>query len=242
MHELERIKVVLVGTTHPGNIGASARAMKTMGLSRLSLVAPKSFPHPEASARAAGADDLLLSAENHPSLQSATAESRLVVGTTARPRRLEWPVLAPREAAAEILAAAANGEVSLVFGREKAGLSNDEIEHCDKLIRIPTRGLLQLAQSRPRRSDLCVRIGDCCRRAAAYARSDDDLAATRDALNRLYDHFIEVMEEVGYFDPDNPKLLPRRIRRLINRARVSEKEAQILRGFLAAVQRKLPRN
>src|SRR5690606_1290286 len=128
---------VLVETSHPGNIGASARAMKTMGLHRLTLVRPKLFPNAEATAMASGADDLLMQATVVDDLDSALAGCRLVIGTTARPRHLSAEALMPREAARRLVEAAGNGPVALVFGRERTGLTNEEVDRCQALTRIP---------------------------------------------------------------------------------------------------------
>ena len=132
------IRIVLAGISHPGNIGAAARAMKTMGLDRLCLVAPGRFPAAEATVMAAGADDVLERAQVFDDVRSAVADCGLVVGTTARARHLPWRVLEPREAAAEIAAASATGEVAVLFGAERTGLTNEEIELCQRLLTIPT--------------------------------------------------------------------------------------------------------
>ena len=134
---LHRIRIVLVEPTHPGNIGAAARAMKAMGLDRLCLVAPRRFPSAEATARAAGADDVLHAARLVESLDDALADCGLVLGTTARSRRIEWPVLDAREGARRAVAQAARTPVAVVFGRESAGLTNAELDRCHALIRIP---------------------------------------------------------------------------------------------------------
>src|SRR5690242_8233019 len=133
-----RVRMVLVGTQHPGNIGSAARALKTMGLSRLVLVAPERFPHAEADALAAGAGDLLLAARVHADPAEALADCRLVLGCTARDRRIALPVLSPREAAARAAAVAgAGGEVALLFGRERTGLDNAELQLCHAAVHIP---------------------------------------------------------------------------------------------------------
>ena len=134
---LHRVRIVLVEPTHPGNVGAAARAMKAMGLDRLVLVAPKRFPSTEATARAAGADDVLHEAQVVESLDDALADCGYVLGTTARPRRIEWPVLDAREGAFRAIAQAARTPVAVVFGRESAGLTNAELDRCSALVRIP---------------------------------------------------------------------------------------------------------
>ena len=134
---LHRVRIVLVEPTHPGNVGAAARAMKAMGLDRLCLVAPRRFPSAEATARAAGADDVLHAARLVESLDDALADCGFVLGTTARPRRIEWPVLDAREGARRAVAQAARTPVAVVFGRESAGLTNAELDRCHALVRIP---------------------------------------------------------------------------------------------------------
>ncbi|MGI9263631.1 MAG: RNA methyltransferase, partial [Gammaproteobacteria bacterium] len=124
------IRIVLVGTTHPGNIGASARAMKTMGLERLWLVAPATHPSAEASARATGAADILHAATVTDCLEAALKGCRYVVGASARQRSLPWPLIGPRACGRKVVAEAASGDVALVFGREQSGLSNDELKRC----------------------------------------------------------------------------------------------------------------
>ncbi len=135
---LANIRIVLVGTQHPGNIGSAARALKTMGLTGLHLVAPGRFPHPEADALAAGADDLLAAAPVHADLDAALAGCHYVLGTSARRRHIPLPELAPREAAQALLAAAARGPVALLFGRERTGLENHELQRCHASVGIPT--------------------------------------------------------------------------------------------------------
>ena len=134
---LEHVRFVLVETTHPGNVGAVARAMKTQGLSRLDLVRPRGFPSAEALARASGADDLLAAASVHDDLVSAISGCRLVIGASARLRAVEWPLMEPRECAAHLLAEARAGEVALVLGRESSGLTNEELARCHYVVRIP---------------------------------------------------------------------------------------------------------
>ena len=132
------IRIVLVGTTHPGNIGAVARAMKNMGLSELHLVRPKYFPHEEATARASGADDVLEHARVHQTLADAVEDCVYVAGTSARTRALSWPTLAPAECAQKLLTDASRGPVAAVFGPEKNGLCNEDMDLCDSLMTIPT--------------------------------------------------------------------------------------------------------
>jgi TrmH family RNA methyltransferase len=235
---LDNIRVVLVEPSHPGNIGAVARAMKTMGLGRLVLVGPRGFPSAEATARASGADDVLYRAAVVDELPTAVADCRLVLGTSARRRTLEWPELTAREAARVLLGAAVGGPVAVVFGRERTGLTNAELERCQFLLRIPANPAytsLNLAAA--------VQVVAYELWAAAMAGEDGGTAtapgeaATAAELEGLLAHFEETAVQVGFLDPAEPKLLMRRLWRLVNRARLDRSEVNILRGFLKAAQR-----
>lgn len=241
--QLERVTVVLVGTTHPGNIGATARAMKVMGLSRLALVDPRHFPHADATARAAGADDILARATVHAELPTALADCEVVYGTTARTRHLDWPTLSPRAAAARI--AADGASTAILFGRERTGLTNAELDRCQYAINIdtaPDYRSLNLAQA----VQICAyeyRLA-CLERVQAEAAPPphtSDKPASAAELERLRQHCLEVMARVRYHDPARPKLLDRRLRRLFSRADLRHSEAQILRGLLSAVEMELDR-
>jgi tRNA C32,U32 (ribose-2'-O)-methylase TrmJ len=193
--------------------------MKAMGFNHLFLVAPKKFPAAAATAMASGADDLLADAQIVNTLEEALRDCTLVFGTTARGRHLEWPVMSPREAAVEMRVAVETGPVAFVFGREQAGLTNAELDLCQRAIRIPTEAhfnSLNLAQA-------------------------SDPIASASALERLHSHFIDTMEAVSYLDPSNPRLLQRRLRRLLIGANMRQSESQILRGFLTAIERTLKR-
>lgn len=238
---LARIRIVLVGTTHPGNIGAAARAMKTMGLASLALVQPARFPAAEATARAAGADDILAQASVHESLEAAVAGCRIVFGTTARERRIDWPTQTVREAAASI--AECPDALAVVFGRERSGLTNAELEYCQRAIHIPTSAdyrSLNLAQA----VQICayeIRLAHDSAMAPPRGpqRSRLDSDASADELNALRAHCLQVMTAVGYHDPTAPKLLERRLQRLLSRAAIKHSEAQFLRGFLAAIEARI---
>jgi tRNA (cytidine32/uridine32-2'-O)-methyltransferase len=239
--QLQRVRVVLVDTSHPGNIGAVARAMWTMGLQRLSLVRPKRFPSADATARAAGADALLYHADLYDSLEQALADCVWVVGTTARSRHLELPQLTPRSFAAQAVEETRDGQVALVFGREQAGLSNQELDMCQAVASIaanPEFGSLNLAAAAQVFSyELQLAFSDAAAQAGATARPDAAGAATTAELEGLYAHLEQALTEIGYYDPQAPKLLMRRLRRLYGRARPDRAELNILRGILAATQR-----
>ncbi len=230
------IRIVLVGTTHPGNIGAVARAMKNMGLCDLALVEPRYFPHDEATARASGADDLLENASVHDTLADAVADCVHVIGTSARSRAINWPCLDAKDAAARIIEESAKGTVAAVFGPEKTGLLNEDMDLCDSLLTIPTDpsfSSLNLA--------MAVQVVTYEIRAA---RSDkqpefesDMPAATSAEMEHFYEHLERVLTDVRFLDPENPRHLMRRLRRLFIRARPDKNEVNILRGILAAVER-----
>lgn len=232
------VRIVLVGTTHPGNIGAAARAMRTMGLDRLSLVAPREFPCEEATARAAGADAVLESARVCASLEEALADCRYVIGASARLRGLSWSVFSPREAAPRLLAETVHGEVAVVFGRESSGLSNDELACCHALLHIPTDpgfSSLNLAMAvQVVAYELRLAMLDAAAPVPAAERLDP--LATAEDVERFYAHLERTLVDTGFLNPDNPRHLMLRIRRLFSRALLEEKEVRILRGILSALE------
>lgn len=230
------IRVVLVGTTHPGNIGAVARAMKNMGLVDLCLVEPRYFPHEEAVARASGADDVLENARVVDSLAEAIADCVYVVGASARTRTINWPCLDAKDAAARLVDESSHGNVTIVFGPEKAGLSNTDLDHCDTLLTIPANpdfSSLNLA--------MAVQVITYEIRAAQTEKRPEYEAdaplATSEELEHFYAHLEQVATDIGFLDPDNPRHLMRRLRRLFIRARVDQNEVNILRGILTAIER-----
>ncbi len=241
MSPLTRIRVVLVEPTHPGNIGAAARAMKTMGLHNLALVRPHEFPCAAATAMAAGADDLLVRAQVADSLQETLGGCGWVIGTSARTRTIPWPVHDPREAAARALAMAEEAEIAVVFGREHAGLTNDELELCQAVVQIPSDphfsslnlGAAVQVLAYELRMQWLAR-----QQSAAVATVNDAPPATSDDMARLYAHLEETMIETGFLDPAKPRRLMRRVRRLFNRAGLDRNEVNIIRGFLTAVRGK----
>ncbi len=237
---LENLRVVLVNTSHPGNIGAVARAMKNMGLQQLYLVQPEKFPHAEASSRAAGADDVLARAVVVDSLDEAIADCQLVAGASARPRTISWPTLAPRECAEQMIAAAQSGKVALVMGRERTGLSNAELEKCHYLVHIPANpdysSLNVAAATQVLTYELRVAAQAQAGEAAKTWKSDHPFA-TAGEMEQLYAHFETALTELGFLDPDNPKQLMRRLRRLFGRTHLDRIEVNILRGILTTAQR-----
>ena len=242
---LANVRIVLVAPTHPGNIGAAARAMRTMGLRDLRLVRPRRFPSAEATERAAGAFEVLDRARVADDLSEALADCAWAVAATARPRRLEWVQLDPREAGRELARRAASGPVAAVFGRESAGLTNDEIDRCQAVLRIPTapdfRSLniaaaVQIAAYEIARA-AAGRAGAAeAGEEGAGAQENRPEAVTAADLERLFVHFETALADIGYLDPERPRLLMRRLRRLLVRADIDRAELNILRGILTAAQ------
>ena len=239
---LARIRIVLINTTHPGNIGATARAMKVMGLSSLHLVTPKIYPHADATARASGADDVLQHARVHDSLDHALEGCGLVLGTSARLRSLSLPVMDARRAAGQALAEC-NHDVAVLFGRERYGLTNKEMQRCHFLVNIPANpeySSLNIAQA--------VQILAYELRVAALGRADISVAPIDwkpvDAveMQRFFEHLEQTLLEIRFLNPKQPKRLMARLRRLFNRARPDQNEINILRGILTATNEVAKKN
>ena len=230
------IHVVLSHTSHPGNIGAVARAMKTMALSSLSLVRPKFFPHADATARASGADDILARAKVYDDIDAALAGCHLVLGASARSRSIPCPVIGPRECARLACRESGSGRVAILFGCEQSGLSNSEIDRCHRLVQIPANPDYSSLNLAAAVQIICYEIF-----LADSGDVDDDGADTRqavpaDEMERFYAHLEQTLTQLGFLDPANPRQLMRRLRRLYNRARPDENEVNILRGMLTAAQ------
>ena len=232
------LRVVLVETSHPGNIGAVARAMKNMGLQQLVLVRPKQFPDPEATARASGADDLLRSARVVESVEAAIGDCGLVAATTSRDRDQYFRVRDVREGAAQLVTQARTGPVALLFGNERTGLTNDELALAHLLLRIPANpeyASLNLAMAVQ-----LVAYETWRARGAQYVQQPPAMAlASAAEMERLFTHLQQVMDEVGFRDrtPGGTSLM-NRIRRFMHRAELDQNEVNILRGILTAVQQK----
>ena len=233
------INIVLVDTIHPGNIGSVARAMKTMGLSRLSLVNPRVFPSDDAIALSGNATDVLKNAKIYKNIREAIKDSTFVYATSSRDRSIQWPIKDAASAAKDIYAEVNNNkEISIIFGKEDRGLTNDELENANRLIEIPANPIypvLNLAMS--------VQI-------ISYeifkASSDIKLKEWRDypevnseQLQMLIDHFIDTAVEIDVIDPDNPKKIISRIKRMFTRLQPDEMEASFMRGFLSGIKKKL---
>ena len=230
------IRIVLVNTSHPGNIGAAARAMKNMGLSELVLVEPATFPHADATARASGADDLLQGAKVCDSLAEAIDGCTLVFGASARLRSLPWPIVEPREMAQQVVTESAQSPVAIVFGREHSGLTNAELEACNALVHIPCNQDFSSLNIAAAVQVLCYEVNLAAGAGTAKAEDDSEIA-TSDELERFHQHLEETLVEIDFLDPDKPRLLMRRLKRLFNRARLEQTEVNILRGILTATQK-----
>lgn len=235
---LDGVRIVLVHTSHPGNIGAAARAMKTMGLSQLALVRPKYFPHPDAEALAAGGIDVLQRATVFDSLDEALKGTTLVVGSTARSRDLPHETVDCREACRRLMSQAQTGAVvALVFGAERTGLTIEEVTRCQLMATIgaaPEYPSLNLAQAVQLFAyELRLHAGQ------ALAPSAAGDAATYEQLESFYAHLEEVLRELRFLDDKHPGRMMRRLRRLFARARLEQEEVNILRGVLRAIRSKV---
>jgi len=244
---IENIRVVMVETTHPGNIGAAARAMKTMGYNNLYLVKPKIYPNAEATARAAGADDILGRAVVCDSLEQALQGCVAVVASTARPRTISHSVFTPREYAPKLYEMVKLGPVALVFGRESSGLSNEELEYCNVILQIPTNPEFSSLNVASAIQILCyefiqlLQLEDADKTDAEVDDKEKIRLATADEMNYFYEHLEQSMIDVDFLNPEQPRKLMRRLKSLFNRAHLDENEVSILRGFLAAVQEAVTR-
>jgi tRNA (cytidine32/uridine32-2'-O)-methyltransferase len=245
----ERLRIVLVGTQHPGNIGSAARAMKTMGFSRLVLVAPLQFPHPEAYALAAGANDVLEAAVRVDTLAEAVADCRLVLGCTARSRRIALEELHPRQAAERgRLAVEAGAEVALVFGRERTGLENDELQLCHAAVHIPANpeySSLNLAAA-VQVLAYELRVSWFTDAAEPQAVSVDvpqthtlrsEPPATHAQLEGFFSQLAETLDAIDFHKGRTPASALRKFRRLFLRADLDARDIRLLRGLLADAKR-----
>ena len=251
---LGRIRIVMVNTTLSANIGAAARAMKTMGLSDLTLVNPKAFPHGDATALASGAADVLESARVVDTLEDAIADCALVFGTSARSRTIPWPLLEVRPATeVAVQDARQHHQVAIVLGREDRGLTNDELALCQYHLTIPVNpvyGVLNVAAAiqvvcyELRMHALAsvletatTHIGDKQHHMPVMARMQwDEPVVDQASMQQFYQHFETTLAEMDFMDPDNPRLLPLRIKRLFGRVRLDRMEYNLLRGIFGRIQ------
>ena len=237
---LDNIRIVLVNTSHPGNIGGVARAMKNMGLGRLCLVAPRQYPDEQASWRAASASDVLAAAEIVGTVEEAVADCQFVVGTSARERRIPWPLLDPRRCAERMAVASDQEQVAILFGREDRGLTNEELKLCNLHLNIPTSedySSLNLAMAV---QIVCYELRMLQAQGHLPSAEVDQWDApfsTADNMERYYEHLEQTLVDIEFLDPAAPRQLMARLRRLYSRVRLDEMELNILRGVLTQTQK-----
>ncbi len=231
---LSNIKIVLVETSHPGNIGGVARAMKNMCMNQLRLVNPKIFPHAEATSRASGADDLLARAGIYPTLQEAIADCQLVIGASARSRTISWPEISPRESAAKCLAQSAETNIALVFGRENSGLTNQELDLCQYLLKIPCNSEYSSLNLAAAVQVVCYELFISAGEKQQNSQTDKDETplASAEQMESFYQHLQQTLADIGFLQPEKTQSLMRKLRRIYNRTLLDTKELDILRGIL----------
>ena len=234
---LDNIRIVLVNTSHTGNIGSTARAMKTMGLSDLYLVDPVSAPDGKSSALAAGAGDVLANATIVSDLSEAVKDCSLIVGTSARSRTLPWPMLTPRECGVKMVQEGQKGPVALVFGRENNGLSNEELQLCHFHVCIPANPEYSSLNLAAAVQTLCYEIRMGYLNLDSYPDMKSDYPLSED-LERFYVHLENTLTETGFIVKNHPGVVMTKLRRLVNRARPESQELNILRGILSAIDKK----
>ncbi|HEY5603713.1 MAG TPA: RNA methyltransferase [Gammaproteobacteria bacterium] len=243
------IQIVLVNTSHPGNIGGVARAMKNMCLDQLTLIDPVDYPHAQATARASGADDVLANARVYKTLAEGLGDCDLVFGASARIRRLNWPQVGPREFVEQVYSQPPDTKIAVVFGREHSGLTNDELERCHYLLNIPSNpdySSLNIAAAvqvlayeiHMRRHSLQSEAQQPSRLPGSLSLDDEPFASAED-MERFYDHLYVMLTQIGFLQTEHPRKMMRRLRRLFNRARMDRVELNILRGILTTIQRRL---
>ncbi|MDM5070466.1 tRNA (cytosine(32)/uridine(32)-2'-O)-methyltransferase TrmJ [Aeromonas bestiarum] len=239
---LDQIRIVLVNTSHTGNMGSAARAMKTMGLTQLVLVDPQALPDDSAMALAAGASDVLANARIVSTLDEAIADCGLVIGTSARSRTLSWPMLDPREAGEKAVVEGVKHPVALVFGRERTGLTNDELQKCHYHVAIaanPEYSSLNLAMAV---QTICYEVRmHWLQDQAPEVESEADYPSA-DQLEGFYQHLEQTLLKTGFIADDHPGQVMSKLRRLFNRARPETVELNILRGILTSVQKPKPQD
>ena len=241
MQNADSFNIVLVNTSHPGNIGGSARAMKNMGLQRLTLVQPEQFPSGAAVGRAVSAVDILEQARVTDSLLEAVQDCGLIIGTSARSRRIPWPTLDPEQCAEKLLQESTTNKVAIVFGREDSGLSNEELQMCHYHVQIPTSADYSSLNLAAAVQIICYEIRKAWLRQQGVASINEDEKwdmekATGEQVEHFYEHLERVMIAIDFHDPKNPRHLMHRLRRLFGRIRIDSMEINILRGILTNIE------
>lgn len=231
---LSNFKVVLVETSHPGNIGAVARAMKNMNMNQLRLVTPKHFPHADATARASGADDVLKHASVHDTLQDAIADCQIVLGASARDRTISWPSFTARESAEKWVNAPQKANIALVFGRENSGLKNHELDLCHFLLRIPCNQEYSSLNLAAAVQVVCYELFIASGQELVSEIGDqgEEPLASAEQMEGFYQHLQQTIADIGFLQPERSKSIMRRLRRIFNRTQLDTKELDILRGIL----------
>jgi tRNA (cytidine32/uridine32-2'-O)-methyltransferase len=235
---LSNIKIVLVETSHPGNIGAVARAMKNMAMANLCLVNPKVFPSADATARASGADDILATAKVYTTLPEAIADCQLVLGASARCRTISWPELTPRECAEKVVIKEPDNKVAILFGRENSGLKNHELDLCHYLLRIPCNSEYSSLNIAAAVQVVCYElfVAAAVQENSRVGDKGDIPLATAEQMESFYSHLHEALVDIDFMQPDQSNSIMRRLRRIYNRIQLDTKELDILRGILRMSQ------
>lgn len=249
---LSHVRIVMVNTTLPANIGSALRAMKTMGLCKLVLVSPKTYPHPDIHALAAGATDLIEHIELVETLEDAIKDCHLVFGTSARSRTIPWPLLDARPAAQKSMHAVIDShqEIAVIFGREDRGLTNEELALANYHVTIPVNndyGVLNVAQAiqiicyemRMATLDLAEKTTSPHPTMQVTDQHDmlwDEPLVSHQQMEQFYPHIEKMLADIEFLDPENPRLLPLRLRRLFGRIQLDKMEYHLLRGIFTRVQ------
>lgn len=239
---LDHIRIVLVNTSHPGNIGSAARAMKTMGLTELYLVAPLQFPHPKAKEMAVDAADILEQAIKVKTLDEALADCHLVIGTSARTRTIPWPLLTPRDMANKIRQEAPNHQIAILFGQEQSGLTNEELQRCHLHIQIPANPQYSSLNLAAAVQVIAYELRLASLDYASLPEEWDYRSATADEMEKFFVHLQEVLVAIDFLKMSAPRKLMTRLRRLFYRARPDMMEMNMLRGMLTAMQEALKKS
>ncbi len=238
---IDHIDIVMVGTTHPGNIGAAARAMKNMCFTNLVLVDPQCPVGEIAYARSSGAHTVLDKRKTVTTLQEAIADCHLVVGLPARQRSLPWPELTSQQMSQEIVNKGTGVRAALVFGREHSGLSNEELMLCNYMVSIPTNPEFSSLNVASAIQVICYEVYQKLLLEKSLSKKDgEELSeppATAHDLEGYFAHLQQVLEATEFLDPNNPGLLMQRLRRLYQRIELSKTEVNILRGILSTVEK-----